>query len=82
MKTKYTAGEFRRNERRIRRNAKTVVDNTGCTMKITRSRRILEILNPMTGKWEGPTSNDGVRYSGSPYIYVPEWVNLSPAIGL
>ena len=82
MRTQYTAGQFRRNERRITRNAKTVVDNFGCTMRVTRSRRILETLNPMSGKWEGATSNDGVRYSGSPYVYVPKNAHLSPTLGL
>lgn len=69
MKTKYTAGEFRRGERRIARNAKTMVDNFGMTVRVTRARRILEVLNPMTGQWEYPKATDGVRKSGSPYIY-------------
>lgn len=69
MKTKYTAGEFRRGERRIARNAKTMVDNFGMTMRVTRSRRIIEVLNPMSGVWEYPKPTDGVRKSGSPYIY-------------
>lgn len=69
MRTQYTAGQFRRGERRIARNAKTVVDNFGMVLRVTKSRRILEVFSAMTGKWEAPKPTDGVRKHNSPYIY-------------
>jgi hypothetical protein len=80
MRTQYTAAQFRRSERRIRRNARTVVNNFGATMRITASNRILEVLNPMTGKWEMPNRTDGVRRGAMGWIYASG--NLSPAVGV
>ena len=54
----------------MRKNAKTYVDNFGMVFKASRSGRVLSILNPMTGEWDGPQACDGlVTRRGSPYLY-------------
>ena len=70
MKTQYTAGQFRRNEKRIAKHAQTVEDNSGMICKITASRRILATHNPMTGGWDSPTAADGQVRGTMRYVYL------------
>lgn len=67
---KYTAAQFRRGARRLQKNAKLVVDNMGVVYLITKSKRILQVKNPMTGDWEQPSRTDGVRRGAMRHIYL------------
>ena len=76
MRTTYTSGQFRRNERKLARNAQCVTDNRGGVYRITRQRRILEVFSNVLGRWELPRHTDGIRIGLG--VYVPKSTNLIP----
>ena len=84
MSKKYSpqaAIRARHAKKRILQNAQCVSDNFGIRYLITKSRRVLAVLNSVTGKWECPSQNRDIlcHRVGSVYLFLPYHLAVSPA---
>ncbi len=74
MNAKYSAEaaiKARNAKSRVMSNAKKVTDNRGATYLITARRRVIGILNCMSGSFESASCNDGLLFKSGAYYLFP-----------